>query len=56
MHDQAGTVIGGITDVRRPWIPWSIRREIVGRSSRQRSSTSDGSAQSRPMIITFVAG
>src|SRR4051794_32729087 len=28
----------------------------VGSSSRQRSSTSDGSAQSSPMIMTLVAG
>ena len=53
MQDQAGTVIGGMTEVRRPYVPRSISPEIVGSSSRQRSSTSDGSAQSSPTIMTF---
>jgi hypothetical protein len=54
MQDHAGTVIGGMTDVSRPYVPRSIRPEIVGSSSRQRSSTSDGSAQSSPIIITLL--
>ena len=53
MQDHAGTVIGGITEVRRPYEPRSMRPERVGSSSRQRSSTSDGSAQSSPMSMTF---
>src|SRR5262245_10151591 len=55
MHDQAGTVIGGMTDGRRPYAPFSISRERTGSSARQRSSRSEGSAQSSPMIITFIA-
>ena len=55
MHDQAGTVIGGMIDVRRPHDPCSMSLDSVGSSSRQRSSTSEGSAQSSPMIITFVS-
>ena len=53
MQDQAGTVIGGITEVRRPYEPRSMSPESVGSSSRQRSRTSDGSAQSSPMSMTF---
>ena len=53
MQDHAGTVIGGMTDVSRPYEPRSMRPEIVGSSSRQRSRTSDGSAQSSPMSMTF---
>ena len=53
MQDHAGTVIGGITEVSRPYAPRSMSPESVGSWSRQRSSTSDGSAQSSPMIITF---
>src|SRR4249919_1645230 len=53
MQDQAGTVIGGITDVSRPYAPRSMRPASVGSSSRQRSRTSDGSAQSSPMSMTF---
>ena len=53
MQDQAGTVIGGMTDVSRPYEPRSMSPEIVGSSSRQRSRTSDGSAQSSPMSMTF---
>ena len=53
MQDQAGTVIGGITEVSRPYEPRSMSPEIVGSSSRHRSRTSDGSAQSSPMSITF---
>ena len=56
MQDQAGTVIGGITDVSLPYAPLSIRLERTGNSSRQRSRRSDGSAQSRPMIITLLTG
>jgi hypothetical protein len=52
MQDHAGTVIGGITDVSRPYAPFSIRAERTGSSLRHRSRTSDGSAQSRPMIMT----
>jgi len=55
MHDHAGTVIGGTIEVRRPETPRSISPERTGSRSRQRSSTSDGSAQSSPMIITFFA-
>ena len=53
MQDHAGTVIGGITEVRRPYVPRSMSPEIVGSSSRQRSRTSEGSAQSSPMSMTF---
>src|SRR5262245_5461783 len=53
MHDHAGTVIGGMTEVRRPCRPRSMRPPRLGSSPRQRSSTSDGSAQSSPTIITF---
>jgi hypothetical protein len=53
MQDHAGTVIGGMTDVSRPYAPRSMRPEIVGSSSRQRSRTSEGSAQSSPTSITF---
>ena len=53
MQLQAGTVIGGMTDVSRPYEPRSMSPESVGSSSRQRSRTSDGSAQSSPMSITF---
>jgi hypothetical protein len=53
MQDHAGTVIGGITDVSRPYEPRSMSPESVGSSSRQRSSTSEGSAQSSPMSITL---
>ncbi len=55
MQDQAGTVIGGTIDVSRPETPRSMRPESTGRRSRQRSSTSEGSAQSRPITITFFA-
>jgi hypothetical protein len=55
MHDQAGTVIGGITEVSLPDDPRSLSPEIVGSSSRHRSSTSDGSAQSSPMIMILEA-
>ena len=55
MQLQAGTVIGGMTEVSRPETPRSMSPTRTGRSSRQRSSTSDGSAQSSPMIITFRA-
>jgi hypothetical protein len=54
MQDHAGTVIGGMTDVRRPYVPRSMSPEIVGSWSRQRSRTSDGSAQSSPMSIAFL--
>ena len=53
MQDHAGTVIGGITEVRRPYEPRSMRPEMVGSSSRQRSRTRLGSAQSSPMSMTF---
>jgi len=53
MQDHAGTVIGGMTDVSRPYDPRSMSPEIVGSSSRQRSRTSEGSAQSSPTSITF---
>ena len=53
MQLQAGTVIGGITEVRRPNVPRSMSPEIVGSSSRQRSRTRDGSAQSSPISMTF---
>ena len=53
MQDQAGTVMGGITEVKRPYDPRSMSPESVGSSSRQRSRTSEGSAQSRPMSMTF---
>ena len=56
MQDHAGTVIGGITDVRRPCRPRSISPPSTGSSPRQRSSTSDGSAQSSPMIMTLETG
>ena len=55
MHDHAGTVIGGTIEVSRPDTPRSISPDRTGSRSRQRSSTSDGSAQSSPMIITFFA-
>ncbi len=55
MQDQAGTVIGGTTEVSRPETPLAIRPESVGSRSRQRSSTSEGSAQSSPTIITLRA-
>src|SRR5438105_9991218 len=55
MQLQAGTVMGGMTEVSRPDMPRSIRPESPGRSSRQRSSTRDGSAQSSPTIITRLA-
>ena len=45
--------MGGITEVSLPYDPRSIRPEIVGNSSRQRSRTSDGSAQSSPMSMTL---
>ena len=54
MHDQAGTVIGGMTEVRRPDVPRSISPVSAGSSERQRSSTSDGSAQSSPMSMIFL--
>ena len=53
MQDHAGTVIGGITEVSLPYEPRSMSPEIVGSWSRQRSRTSEGSAQSSPTIITF---
>jgi hypothetical protein len=53
MQDHAGTVIGGITDVSRPKAPRSMRPDSVGSSSLQRSSTSEGSAQSRPTSMTL---
>jgi hypothetical protein len=53
MQLHAGTVIGGITDVRRPYDPRSMSPEIVGSSSRQRSRTRDGSAQSSPISMTL---
>ena len=55
MQDHAGTVIGGMTEVSRPYDPRSMRAEIVGSSPRQRSRTSEGSAQSSPTSITFGA-
>ena len=54
MQDQAGTVIGGMTEVRRPDVPRSIRPFSTGSSGRHRSSTSDGSAQSSPMSMIFL--
>ena len=53
MQDQAGTVIGGMTEVSLPYEPRSISPEIVGSWSRQRSRTSEGSAQSSPMSMTL---
>jgi hypothetical protein len=53
MQDHAGTVIGGMTEVSRPYEPRSINPEMVGSWSRHRSRTSDGSAQSSPMSMTF---
>ena len=54
MQDQAGTVIGGMTEVSRPYVPRSMRPDRVGSWSRQRSRTSDGSAQSSPINMTFL--
>ena len=53
MHDQAGTVIGGMELFRWPNVPASISRRTFGRSSMNRSNISEGSAQSRPMTATF---
>src|SRR5947209_10840676 len=55
MQLQAGTVIGGMIEVRRPETPRSARPLRTGSSSRQRSRTSDGSAQSSPTIRTRLA-
>jgi hypothetical protein len=55
MHDQAGTVIGGTIEVSRPQTPRSMSPESTGSRSGQRSKTSEGSAQSSPITITFFA-
>ena len=55
MQDHAGTVIGGTIEVSRPETPRSMRLERTGSRSRHRSSTSDGSTQSSPMIIALRA-
>src|SRR5215210_6369732 len=55
MHVQAGTVIGGSTLRSRPQVPALTIRAMLGRSSSQRSNTSEGSAQSSPMMATFAA-
>ena len=53
MQLQAGTVIGGSTLRSGPHVPPSHQRVAgSGSSSRQRSNTSFGSAQSRPMTAT----
>jgi len=52
MHDQAGTLIWGSMVRRGPQVPRWMSERMVGRSSRQRSKTSDGSAPSRPIIAT----
>jgi hypothetical protein len=49
MQAQAGTVMGGSQLRRTPYRPRSISERRVGSSSRQRSNTSCGGAQSRPM-------
>src|SRR4029077_3386446 len=54
MQDHAGTVIGGVIDRSPPHVPASARRNRFGSSSSQLSNTSDGSAQSNPMIITLL--
>ena len=54
MQDHAGTVIGGITEVSRPYAPRSIRpedRELVPVALEE----SEDSAQSSPTIMTFVS-
>jgi hypothetical protein len=51
---QAGTVIGGSTLRMRPQVPDRTIEAMCGRSSSQRSKTSDGSVQSRPMTATFA--
>src|SRR3954468_24842599 len=52
MQLQAGTVIGGSTLRSRPQAPRATSPARFGRSSSQRSKTSDGSAQSRPITAT----
>src|SRR5918994_914835 len=46
---QAGTVIGGSQLRRTPYVPCSISPPSTGSSSRHRSKTSSGGAQSRPI-------
>src|SRR2546427_8903768 len=53
MDVQAGPVMGGCVLRLGPWAPRSISPASVGRSLRQRSKTSAGAAESRPMISSF---
>ena len=58
MQLQAGTVIGGSTLRSGPQVPRSTSPRMFGSSSSQRSKTSLGSAQSRPITATrrLIAG
>src|SRR6185503_18524764 len=56
MQAQAGTVIGGWVLRSGPWEPASIRPLRLGRSSRNRSKTRRGAAQSSPRTATFMTG
>src|SRR5262249_2028344 len=50
---QAGVVIGGLVLRRCAGAPREIRPRMVGSSSRHRSKTSAGAAESRPTISSF---
>ncbi len=56
MEVHAGTVIGGIVERSGPQVPAAQIAEIRGMTSAQRSNTSAGGAQSRPMTITRRPG
>src|SRR6266508_6491021 len=52
---HAGTVIGGMALSNGPHTPSSMSPRRLGSSSRQRSNTSSGGAQSNPISSSFLA-